>query len=78
MFLFVIPVLLLSVCFNNNDNGESTPFHDNTKWFTEEKLLNKRLSYLGAPSGISVEIYSNVHWLNNSCSFSQPCVKVVF
>ena len=75
MFLFV-PIMLFSACGDGGSSGGSTDIHDATKWFTESELVQKGLSGLTLPTGLTGTINTYTSWYNNGYTFSQDCPDV--
>lgn len=67
--------VFLAACNKGGGNGDDnkTQIRDDTKWFSEEELAKKGLSALPAPTGLSGDMSSDLHWYNDGYSFHQAC-----
>lgn len=67
--------VFLAACNKGGGNGDDnkTQIRDDTKWFSEEELAKKGLSALPAPTGLSGNMSSDLHWYNDGYSFHQAC-----
>lgn len=67
--------VFLAACNKGGGNGDNnkTQIRDDTKWFSEEELAKKGLSALPAPTGLSGDMSSDLHWYNDGYSFHQAC-----
>ena len=67
--------VFLAACNKGGDNGDNnkTQIRDDTKWFSEEELAKKGLSALPAPTGLSGNMSTYLHWYNDGYSFHQAC-----
>lgn len=74
----VLLPLLLSSLFMLASCGEETivgsnETHDSSAWFTNEELKAVGLEGLAAPTGLTGDMSSDLHWFNNGYSFHQTC-----
>lgn len=51
----------------------SNETHDSSAWFTNEELKAVGLEGLTAPTGLTGDMSSDLHWFNNGYSFHQTC-----
>lgn len=67
--------VFLAACNKGGGNGDDnkTQIRDDTKWFSEEELAKKGLSALPAPTGLSGDMSSDLHWYNDGYAFHQAC-----
>lgn len=67
--------VFLAACNKGGGNGDNnkTQIRDDTKWFSEEELAKKGLSALPAPTGLSGNMSTYLHWYNDGYSFDQAC-----
>lgn len=67
--------VFLAACNKGGGNGDDnkTQIRDDSKWFSEEELAKKGLSALPAPTGLSGDMSSDLHWYNDGYSFHQAC-----
>lgn len=67
--------VFLAACNKGGGNGDNnkTQIRDDTKWFSEEELAKKGLSALPAPTGLSGDMSSDLHWYNDGYAFHQAC-----
>lgn len=67
--------VFLAACNKGGGNGDDnkTQIRDDTKWFSEEELAKKGLSALPAPTGLTGNMSTYLHWYNDGYSFHQAC-----
>ncbi len=67
--------VFLAACNKGGGNGDDnkTQIRDDTKWFSEAELAKKGLSALPAPTGLSGDMSSDLHWYNDGYAFHQAC-----
>lgn len=67
--------VFLAACNKGGGNGDDnkTQIRDDTKWFSEDELAKKGLSALPAPTGLSGDMSSDLHWYNDGYAFHQAC-----